>query len=56
VPLRRPGRALQGRAAIDEQRRKRREEAVQHRPKAPGTLGDGLRRTSLLAIPEGDEQ
>jgi hypothetical protein len=56
VPLRRPDRALQARAAIDEQRRKRREEAVPRRPPAPGTLGDGLRRTSLLAIPEDDEQ
>jgi len=56
VPLRRPDRALQARAAIDEQRRKRREAAVPHRPKAPGTLGDGLRRTSLLSIPEDDEQ
>ena len=56
VPLRRPDRALQARAAIDEQRRKRREAAVPHRPQAPGTLGDGLRRTSLLSIPEDDEQ
>lgn len=55
VPLRRPDRALQARAAIDEQRRKRREEAVPGRPQAPGTLGDSLRRTSLLAIPEDDE-
>ncbi len=56
VPLRRPDRALQARAAIDEQRRKRREAAVPGRPQAPGTLGDGLRRTSLLSIPEDDEQ
>ncbi len=56
VPLRRPDRALQARAAIDEQRRRRREAAVPARPQAPGTLGDGLRRTSLLSIPEDDGQ
>jgi hypothetical protein len=56
VPLRRPDRAVQARAAVDEQRRKRREAAVPVRPQPPGTLGDGLRRTSLLSIPEDDEQ
>jgi hypothetical protein len=56
VPLRRPDRALQARAAIDEQRRRRREAVVPARPQAPGTLGDGLRRTSLLSIPEDDGQ
>lgn len=55
VPLRRPDRALQARAAAGDQRRERREEAVPRRPAAPGSLGDGLRRTSLLSLPGEDE-
>ena len=56
VPLRWPDRARQARAAVDDQRRHRREQAVPHRPAAPGSLGDRLRRTSLQLLPEEDEQ
>jgi transposase InsO family protein len=54
VPLRWPDRAHQGQAAVDDERRHRRELAVPQRPAAPGALGDLMRRTSLLLIP--DEQ
>jgi hypothetical protein len=55
VPLRWPDRALQARAAVDGQRRQRREQAVPQRPAPPGSLGDRLRSTSLLLLPEEDE-
>ena len=42
--------------ALDAERRRRREQAVPQRPAPPGSLGDRLRRTSLLALPEEDEQ
>jgi len=53
--LRRPEQA-QARDALDAERRRRREQAVPQRPAPPGSLGDRLRRTSLLVLPEEDEQ
>ena len=41
--------------AVNAERRRRREEAVPQRPAAPGSLGDRLRRTSLLTIPADEE-
>src|SRR6266849_653819 len=55
VPLRWPEQASQARDAIDAERRRRREQAVPQRPAPPGTLGDRLRSTSLLALPDEDE-
>jgi hypothetical protein len=55
VPLRWPEQARAG-VALDAERRRRREQAVPQRPAPPGSLGDRLRRTSLLALPEEDEQ
>ena len=56
VPLRWPEQASQARDAIDAERRRRRERAVPQRPAPPGTLGDKLRATSLLALPDEDEE
>jgi len=56
VPLRWPEQASQARDAIDAERRRRREQAVPQRPAPPGTLGDRLRSTSLLALPGEDEE
>ena len=52
------GRSRRPRArdAIDAERRRRREQAVPQRPAPPGTLGDKLRSTSLLALPDEDEE
>jgi hypothetical protein len=55
VPLRWPGQAAQARDAVDAERRRRREQAVPQRPAPPATLGERLRATSMLAIPEEDE-
>jgi hypothetical protein len=55
VPLRWPERARHAQAAVDDERRHRRELAVSQRPAAPGALGDLMRRTSMLLIPEEDE-
>jgi hypothetical protein len=55
VPLRWPEQASRARDAVDAERRRRREQAVPQRPAPPGTLGDRLRATSMLAIPEDDE-
>jgi hypothetical protein len=55
VPLRWPEQAAQAVNAVDAERRRRREQAVPRRPAPPGSLGDRLRRTSLLALPEEDE-
>jgi len=55
VPLRWPEQASRARDAIDAERRRRREQAVPQRPAPPGSLGDRLRATSMLAIPEDDE-
>lgn len=56
VPLRWPEQASAARDAIDAERRRRREQAVPQRPAPPGTLGDRLRATSLLALPDEDEE
>jgi hypothetical protein len=56
VPLRWPEQATRARDAIDAERRRRREQAVPQRPAPPGTLGDKLRSTSLLALPGEDEE
>src|SRR5262249_32040769 len=56
VPLRWPEQASRARDAIDAERRRRREQAVPQRPAPPGSLGDRLRATSMLAIPEDDEE
>ena len=56
VPLRWPEQASQARDAINAERRRRREQAVPQRPAPPGTLGDKLRSTSLLALPDEDEE
>ena len=55
VPLRWPEQAAQASDALDAERRRRREQAVPRRPAPPGSLGDRLRATSMLAIPEDDE-
>jgi len=55
VPLRWAEQAAQAGAAVDAERRRRREEAVPQRPAPPGSLGDRLRRTSMLLLPEDDE-
>ena len=55
VPLRWPEQAAQARDAVDAERRRRREQAVPQRPAPPASLGDRLRATSMLAIPEEDE-
>jgi hypothetical protein len=56
IPLRWPEQASRARDAIDAERRRRREQAVPQRPAPPGTLGDRLRSTSLLALPDEDEE
>jgi hypothetical protein len=56
VPLRWPEQESMARDAIDAERRRRREQAVPQRPAPPGTLGDKLRATSLLALPGEDEE
>jgi hypothetical protein len=55
VPLRLPERAVQASEALDAERRRRREAAVPRRPAPPQSLGDRLRATSMLSIPEEDE-
>jgi hypothetical protein len=52
VPLRWPDRGRQAQTALDDERRHRRRQAVPQRPAAPGRLGDRLRRTSMLLIPD----
>ncbi len=52
IPLRWPDRARQAQTAVDDERRHRRQQAVPQRPAAPGRLGDRLRRTSMLLIPD----
>jgi len=56
VPLRGPEQAAQASDALDAERRRRREQAVPRRPAAPGSLGDRLRSTSMLALPDEDEK
>lgn len=55
VPLRRAERAATAQDAIDAERRRRREQAVPHRPAPPPLLGDAFRRHSLLRLPDDDE-
>jgi hypothetical protein len=55
IPLRWPEQAARASDAIDAERRRRREAAVPRRPAPPPTLGDQLRATSMLSIPEEDE-
>ena len=55
-PSRWPEQASQARDALDAERRRRREQAVPRRPAPPGSLGDRLRSTSLLALPDEDEE
>jgi hypothetical protein len=52
VPLRWPEQEAQARNAVDAERRRRREAAVPRRPAAPPSLGDRLRATSMLSLPE----
>lgn len=54
VPLRWPDRASQAADAVDAERRRRREQAVPQRPAPPACLGERLRRTSLLVLPEDE--
>lgn len=54
VPLRWAERAGQVAAAVDADRRRRREQAVPHRPTPPPRLGDAFRQRSLLLVPDPD--
>jgi hypothetical protein len=56
VPLRPPERAVQASEALDAERRRRREAAVPQRPAPPLTLGDRLRATSMLSIPDEEDK
>jgi hypothetical protein len=55
VPLRWADRARSSAEAIDAERRRRRLQAVPGPPPRPARLGSGLRRASLLVLPEEDE-
>ncbi|MGH3516278.1 MAG: hypothetical protein ACRDQ7_02435, partial [Haloechinothrix sp.] len=55
VPLRRADRARASVEAVDAERRRRREQAVTGPPQPPPRLGDGLRRRSLLILPDEGE-
>jgi hypothetical protein len=52
IPLRWPEQAARASDAVDAERRRRREAAVPRRPAPPPTLGDQLRATSMLSIPD----
>jgi hypothetical protein len=54
APMRWRDRARDTENAVDAERRRRREQAVAQRPAAPVSLGDRLRRTSFLALPDDD--
>jgi len=56
VPLRWPERAAQAGDALDAERRRRREQAVPRRPSPPRSLGDRLRATSMLSIPNDEDE
>ncbi|RDG38064.1 hypothetical protein [Streptomyces corynorhini] len=47
--------ARQSRLAVDAERRRRREQAVDAPPAAPSRLGEGLRGRSLFALPDADD-
>jgi hypothetical protein len=55
VPLRWADRAGQVEAAVDAERRRRREQAVPQRPAPPPRLGDAYRQRSLLIVPEDQD-
>ena len=56
VELQWPDRAQHMLDAVDGERRRRREQVVTQRPAAPVRLGDRLRRTSLLVLPDEDSE
>lgn len=56
VPLRWPEQAAQARGAVSAERRRRREATVPQRPAPPLTLGDRLRATSMLPIPDEEDE
>ncbi len=55
VPLGWKDRAAEAVQAIDGERRRRREQAVPERPLPPPQLGDAIRRRSIFAVPDKDE-
>jgi hypothetical protein len=55
VPLGWKDRAAEAVQAIDDERRRRREQAVPERPLPPPQLGDTIRRRSIFAVPQEDE-
>ncbi|WP_431971555.1 hypothetical protein [Nocardia sp. bgisy134] len=56
VALRWPEQARSTEDSVTTERRHRREQAVPTRPRPPGRLGERLRRTSLLVLPDENEQ
>jgi hypothetical protein len=56
IPLRWPEQAARASDAVDAERRRRREAAVPQRPAPPPTLGDQLRATSMLSIPDEEDE
>lgn len=54
-PLGWKDRAAEAVQAIDDERRRRREQAVPERPLPPRRLGEAIRRRSIFAVPEEDE-
>lgn len=56
IPLRWPRQAAQARDAVNAERRRRREAAVPQRPAPPPSLGDRLRATSMLSIPDEEDE
>jgi len=56
VPLRWPEQAARARDAVNAERRRRREAAVPRRPAPPPSLGDRLRATSMLSIPDEEDE
>ena len=56
IRLRWPEQAAQASNAVDAERRRRREAAVPQRPAASQSLGDRLRATSMLSIPDEEDE
>lgn len=56
IPLRWPEQAAQARDVVSAERRRRREAAVPQRPAPPSSLGDRLRATSMLSIPDEEDE